>query len=296
MLNVSPALRHVLEHPLRFSWQVICAFRSNQGMLLASALAYYALLSLIPLLVLVLMIMAQVYDSEALIGTVNDYLAELLPGREAAIIGQIRGFIDNPELAGWAGIISLLFFSGFAFRTMQTSLSVILNCEEEDRSRHLLLMVLIPYSYVLVLALALVLLTMLNGVSEAMQHFANFHLFGVELGLDHRGLIRLVTITCEFLLLTSFYFIMPVCRPRLRHAVVGGLAAMGMWEAARAVLFWYLSTWSKVNILYGTFATAIIILLYMEIMAIIILVGAQVMAEYRRIGNAKSTTGTTAAG
>ena len=41
---------YILAHPLNFTWQVLKAFRDNQGLLLAGAVAYYALLSIVPFL------------------------------------------------------------------------------------------------------------------------------------------------------------------------------------------------------------------------------------------------------
>lgn len=38
-------------HPATFVMQALKAFRANQGMLLAGAVAYYALLSIVPLLI-----------------------------------------------------------------------------------------------------------------------------------------------------------------------------------------------------------------------------------------------------
>ena len=46
----------MLKHPGRFALAVIKQFRSNQGVLLAGAVAYYTLLSLVPLLILVLVV------------------------------------------------------------------------------------------------------------------------------------------------------------------------------------------------------------------------------------------------
>jgi len=43
---------HVLKNPLAFALQVLKAFQANQGLLLAGAVAYYALLSIVPLLIL----------------------------------------------------------------------------------------------------------------------------------------------------------------------------------------------------------------------------------------------------
>ncbi len=86
------------------------------------------------------------------------------------------------------------------------------------------------------------------------------------------------------LLLTSLYLVMPVGRLALRHALIGAVTAVALWELTRHVLIWYFSTLSLVNLVYGTFATAIIILLSLEAAAIILLLGAQVIAEYERIG------------
>jgi len=49
-------------------------------------------------------------------------------------------------------------------------------------------------------------------------------------------------------------------------------------------MVWYFSTLSLVNVIYGSFAATIIILLSLEAAAIILLLGAQVIAEYERIG------------
>jgi uncharacterized BrkB/YihY/UPF0761 family membrane protein len=54
---------------------------------------------------------------------------------------------------------------------------------------------------------------------------------------------------------------------------------------------WYFSTLSIVNIVYGTFATAIIVLLSLETAAFILLFGAQVISEYERIGSHRDAHG-----
>ena len=95
---------------------------------------------------------------------------------------------------------------------------------------------------------------------------------------DIRGIIG------ETLLLTSLYLVMPVGRLKLRHALIGGITAVVLWEITRHILVWYFSTLSLVNVVYGTFATAIIILITLEAAATILLIGAQVIAEYERIG------------
>jgi uncharacterized BrkB/YihY/UPF0761 family membrane protein len=49
------------------------------------------------------------------------------------------------------------------------------------------------------------------------------------------------------------------------------------------VLVWYYASMSSIQLVYGSFTTAIIVLLSVEIAAILLLFGAQVIAEYERI-------------
>jgi len=57
-----------------------------------------------------------------------------------------------------------------------------------------------------------------------------------------------------------------------------------LWELTRHFLIWYFSTLSFVNVIYGTLATAVVILLSLEAAALILLLGAQVIASYERLG------------
>ena len=53
---------------------------------------------------------------------------------------------------------------------------------------------------------------------------------------------------------------------------------------ARHVLVWYFSTLSQVNVVYGSMTTAIVVMFSLEIGAILLLFGAQVISEYERVG------------
>lgn len=52
---------YVMTHPGAFALRVVRAFRTNQGLLLAGAVAYYTLLSIIPLLILILIALSRRY-------------------------------------------------------------------------------------------------------------------------------------------------------------------------------------------------------------------------------------------
>ena len=76
-------LRTVLQHPLWFTIRVLTGFRANQGFLLAGAVAYYTLLSLVPMLALVMILLTQLVELQLLLDTMREYLARAgqQPGR-----------------------------------------------------------------------------------------------------------------------------------------------------------------------------------------------------------------------
>ena len=98
-------------------------------------------------------------------------------------------------------------------------------------------------------------------------------------------LLYLLGFAGEVLMLTSLYMVMPAGRLSLRHALIGCVTAAVLWEITRRLLVWYLATLSQVSVVYGSMTTAIVVLLSLELAAALLLLGAQVIAEYERIGS-----------
>src|SRR5438105_2230558 len=108
---VSPRVAHVLQNPGAFSWRVLKAFKKNQGLLLAGAVAYYALLSVVPLLILVVIALSHVIDQGELLSTLGRYLEWLVPGQSKAIVAELRNFLEHRDVVGWLLLATMLFFS-----------------------------------------------------------------------------------------------------------------------------------------------------------------------------------------
>jgi len=59
-MTPGPQAAYVIRHPGAFALRVLLGFRANQGLLLAGAVAYYALLSIVPLLILMAIALSHV--------------------------------------------------------------------------------------------------------------------------------------------------------------------------------------------------------------------------------------------
>jgi YihY family inner membrane protein len=193
--------------------------------------------------------------------------------------------VENWKAVGITGILFLLFFSSFAFTSLENAMSVIFFHRVAVRRRKFLISAIIPYCYIVSLAVGMLLLSFVSASLHSLDS-GSITVLGWHLsfsGVESISLYLLGVIG-EILLLTSTYMVMPVGRLSMRHAIIGGVTAALLWELTRHFLLWYFSTLSLVNIVYGAFASVIIILLSLEAAAIILLLGAQVIAEYERIG------------
>jgi YihY family inner membrane protein len=289
VMDLSPSARFVLDHPWQFVKQVIAGFRANQGFLLAGAVAYYTLLSIVPMFALILVVLSQFQEAAELVDTLRTYLMLVVPNQAEILSNQISQFLQNWKVIGIIGFIILLFFSSFAFTVLENAMSVIFFHRVAIKRRHFLISAVIPFCYILFAAAGLLVVSAVSGGLHSLDTRSILVMGQVwSLSSVEAFLVYLFGIVGEVLLLTSLYLVMPVGRLALRHALIGGITAAVLWEITRHILVWYFSTLSLVNIIYGTFATAIIILLSLEAAAIILLLGAQVIAEYERIGTTPS--------
>ena len=164
-------------------------------------------------------------------------------------------------MIGWLLLVTMIFFSSLAFTVLENAMSVIFVHRVAIRRRHFLLSALLPYCYILCLGVGMLIVTLVSNSLQAMG--ANsVDLFGEYVSLKgfSRALLYLLGLAGEIFVLTSIYLVMPVGRPSLRHALIGGVTAALLWEITRHVLVWYFATLSQVSVVYGSLTTSIVVL------------------------------------
>jgi len=277
--------KYVVRRPGAFAWRVLCAFRANQALLLSGAVAYYTLLSIVPLLTLILIALSEFIDQRELLDTLRRYLEWLIPGQSAAVVTQLANFLDHRGVIGGVLLVTMLFFSSLAFTVLENAMSVIFLHRVVARRRRYLISALIPYCYIFFLGCGLLLITLVSGMIQAIGA-ENVEFLGRSWSLHgvSGAMLYLLGLSGEILVLTSIYLVMPVGTPSWRHALIGGITATALWEITRRILVWYFGTLSQVSVVYGSLTAAIVVLASLDFGATLLLFGAQIIAEYERIG------------
>jgi YihY family inner membrane protein len=222
---------------------------------------------------------------QAILATIAVYLGRLVPGQSVAILAELQRSASQTGTFGWVFGGTLVFFSSLAFSVLEKSLSVIFQHRLERESRNFLVSALLPYCYVVLLVFGMLAMTL---VSEYLLAIGAEHVDVLGHTWPLKGvsgaLLYLMGVVAEIILLTSLYAFTPAGTATWRHALVGGCTATVLWEIIRHVLIWYFRTRTQVGLIYGSLTSTVLILTSFEIFAILILLGAQVIAEYERVG------------
>lgn len=164
-----PALR-VLNHPVQFVMNTLRGFFRNQGLLLAGAIAYYALLSVVPLMILAVIALSRLVDQAELLRTLDRYLEWLVPSQSRAVLADVSGFLDNGIAIGAVLLLTMLFFSSLAFGVLEKAMSVILVHRQSVEKRHRLVYGSLSTAVVAMLSMEIIAMLLLFGAQVIAEY------------------------------------------------------------------------------------------------------------------------------
>jgi YihY family inner membrane protein len=280
MKNERHDINRIKDQLLNFLLRVFRSFRRNQGLLLSGAIAYYTLLTIVPLSTLTLIVLSHFMEQEQLLHTISAYLDMVMPGYAVTLADHVRVFLTHRSTNGLIGFLALLFFSSLAFTVFENAMLAIFSHRHRIQHRHVLISVIIPYVYISLIGLAILSLSFIQGLLETMND-RQVTFFGWALSLEGatRIIFYLSGLITELLMITSLYLVMPIGRIKFQHALIGGLTATMLWEITRRIVVWYYKTISFVDLIYGSMASTVVFLVSIEAAAIILLLGAQIISE-----------------
>lgn len=266
-----------------FARCVMKNFRRNNGLLLAGAVGYNTLLSIVPLLALVLVALSAVVEERTLLALVRDETDAVFPGSGPAVRAALESFLEKREVIGTVGFAGMLFFSTIAFRILEDAIATVFHRDRPRRDRHWLRSIGLPFAYVASVGLGVLVLTLVmftfDAIPEEGVNLLGWDIHRTQLSVP---LVKLLAFSGLVVLLSSFYWVMPGIDVGLKRAFIGGAIAATLWEGVRSILMWYFANLSLVHVIYGSLATVVVVLVGLEIAAIILLLGAEILAELER--------------
>jgi hypothetical protein len=196
---------------------------------------------------------------------------------------ELAHFLDHRGVIGWVLLATMIFFSSLAFTVLENAMSVIFLHRVAIRRRHFWSrrssLLLHPLSR-LGLLLDDARLRLAPGDRRRKRRLsrADWSLRGFRACCSIASACRR-EFSCSPRSTSS-------CRwaPVAAHALSARIAAPCCGRSRATCCVWYFGTLSQVNVVYGSLTTAIVVLLSLEIAATLLLLGAQVIAEYERIG------------
>lgn len=275
--GVPALLRQIWHDALNFPWRNTALtlrerFREDRLGVTASSLTFTTTISLVPLFTVALAIFSAFPMFARLQNTLQRWLVEsLVPDNIARqVLNYLNQFAAKAGQMGWAGALVLLVTALALILTIDRKLNDIWRVRQP---RPLTQRILV-YWAVLTLG-PLLLAGSLTATSYALTASR-----GVVSGLP--GGVRFLLDTFQFGLVTgglaALYKYVPNTRVRWSHALVGGLFVASGLELAKSVLAWYLTKVPTYSVVYGTFATVPILLVWFYVAWVIVLLGAVVAA------------------
>jgi membrane protein len=269
---------------VRSAWRVakrsVVSFYGDQGTHHAAALTYYALMSLFPTLLLAVSLLGLLGEFPATYDAIIDHLRHVVPAATLAPLdAAVRAALKSKGTAAAGLVIAILtalYGATGYLEAARRALNVVFGATR-GRSFIRRKLIDIASTFVLMSLVLTTLLLMFAGGSVAQD----------VVGGDAASIWRIARWPGAFvsaLLVFSFiYYVTPDLRHRaFRWITPGALVGVAVWLAASAAFSTYLANFKSFNVTYGSFAAAIILLVWLWLTNVALLFGAEVNAEIER--------------
>jgi membrane protein len=267
------------------AWRVakrsVVSFYDDQGTHHAAALTYYALMSLFPTLLLAVSLLGLLGEFPDTYEAIVSHLRGVVPATTLAPLdAAVRAALKSKgtAAAGLAlAIVTALYGATGYLEAARRALNVVF---ESVRGRSFVRRKVIDVAstFVLMTLVLTTLVLMFAGGGVARE------VLGSE-AVSVWRIARWIGAFASALLAFSFiYYVTPdVDQRALRSITPGAVTGVALWLAASAAFSTYLSNFKSFNVTYGTFAAAIILLVWLWLTNVALLFGAEVNAEIERV-------------
>jgi membrane protein len=242
---------------------------------IAKGAAYSSILTFFPFLLVLGSVMATVRRGEVYLREISYALGRILPAGTATALAYLRGNPNRP--------VGLLITTSLL--TMWTASGVIISWMDGFRRAYQLPKTwglvqerLIAISLVLMAGIPLTFSTILVAFGSRIETRVLFNI-GHEFGplvLLLWGLIRWIIAILTSIAVIQLIYHNAVPRTQPWHTVLpGAVLATALWLLSTAFFGWYLQHYADYSIIYGSLGVGIALLVWMYIISLVVLIGAE---------------------
>ena len=265
----------------RATWGGARRFYSGNDLTYAAAIAYAALLSLFPCLMLLLAGLGQATSSEADREAVVSFLLRYFPSRFEFLTAQLDAFRGQRVTLGLAGGALAAWTALGVFSSITTAMNYAWRVEKQPSYvKHKLV------SFLMMAAAGV--LTLLGLIFVSLQSMVGASWFaGVLEGMPalvwFTGVVANWATTVLFVVIVGliFYFV-PNTDVRFRDVWPGAVLTGLLWRLALDGFSWYVRDLSRFSI-HGSIAAVIVFLIWVYLWGLILMYGAEYSVAYMHL-------------
>jgi len=250
---------------------------------LAAALAFFALLSFVPLLIVITATFGYIMESsDQAYQRVLDFIQQTAPHSISEIFPLISDLIQFRFTAGWISAIILIWVGSRVFDVLESSLNRVWNLREDRPilKKTGLALLLVP-GMALFLGASLGLTTIYSITKKVEVPGLNIRLEEIPFLWNVMG--RLLPIVVSLIGFYIVYRLIAATRVHRKDAFIGAFTAAILWELLkRGYDFWVSNIW-QVSSVYGGLGTLAVFVIWVYLSCMILLFGAEVAYNWQRI-------------
>ncbi len=258
----------------------------NELFLRAAALAYYAIFSIFPLLILLTTLLALIMRNPDRQQAVIDAVINMMPAGTEIITDLIQDIITSRTVPSIIAVITLLWSATGFLRGLLLAIDLIHSREYTHGS---IVMRGVGVLVILLTVPGLFLLLILSNISSLILEFITFEFSSRYDSLLHvlgSGFVVFIMATLAFFLLLHYT---PTRRAPPRITLLSSLLTAGAWVLLGYGFSWYLSSgFSNFNVVYGSIGAVMALMLYLYLTNAVILLGAQINASLGHLNNCQT--------
>ena len=262
-------------------------FEKDNGFTMAAAIAYYALFSFFPVVLLMITVSSFFFSSATAQKEVIAWTERYIPASGDLVRANIGQILRVRGTVSIVALLGLLWSASGVFTALDRAVNRAWDVTELRpfwRQKLLALGMIVGAGGLLLFSI--VSTTFFSVIRRLRLPLTGWQLFGNWLVFPNL-LSTLLPVTFTVLIFLLLYKIQPNTTVRWSDVWLGALLTGLGWELAKYLFTWYLTNFASYNLVYGSVALIIAFLAWSYYTAVIFILGAEFTAELAKTRRAR---------